>query len=165
MVCPTISGTTVDRRDHVLITRLSPRRFISTTFSIRWSSTNGPFLIDLGISYRHPLLLPRRRTMSLSDGLGLRVRPSFFPHGLTGWRPPLDLPSPPPNGWSTGFMATPRTEGRFPRHRFLPALPHDTSSRSGLPTSPTVARQRASTSRISPEGMRTVAEPASLARS
>src|SRR5712691_1429795 len=163
MVCPTISGTTVDRRDHVLITRLSPRRFISTTFSIRWSSTNGPFLIDLGISYRHPLLLPRRRTMSLSDGLGLRVRPSFLPHGLTGWRPPLDLPSPPPRGWSTGFMATPRTEGRFPSQRLRPAFPHDTSSCSGFPTTPTVARQWASTILISPEGMRSVANPPSFA--
>src|SRR5205807_7705611 len=154
MVCPTISGTTVERRDHVRITRLSPRRFISTTFSIRWSSTNGPFLIDLGISYplrlprpsyprrlprpsyprrlprpsyprrlprpSYPRRLPRRRTMSLSEAFGLRVRPSFLPHGLVGWRPPLDLPSPPPSGWSTGFMATPRTLGRTPRQRFRP---------------------------------------------
>src|SRR5438093_10764276 len=50
MVCPTISGTMVERRDHVLITRLSPRRFISTTLFIRWSSTNGPFFTERGIS-------------------------------------------------------------------------------------------------------------------
>src|SRR6185503_17120503 len=49
MVCPTISGTMVERRDHVLITRLSPRRFISTTLFIRWSSTNGPFFTERGI--------------------------------------------------------------------------------------------------------------------
>src|SRR2546428_33314 len=103
--------------------------------------------------------------MSLSDGLGLRVRPSGFPHGLVGWRPPLDFPSPPPNGWSTGFMATPRTLGRFPRHRLRPAFPQDTSSCSGFPTSPTVARHFASTNRISPEGSRRVANPASLASS
>ena len=51
----------------------------------------------------------RRRMMSFWDGLFLsRVRPSGWPHGETGWRPPDDLPSPPPSGWSTGFMATPR---------------------------------------------------------
>src|SRR5438552_17156139 len=103
--------------------------------------------------------------MSLSDGLGLRVRPSFLPHGLVGWRPPLDLPSPPPSGWSTGFMATPRTDGRLPSQRLRPAFPQDTSSCSAFPTSPTVARHWASTSLISPEGMRSVAKPPSLARS
>src|SRR5262249_12069171 len=59
------------------------------------------------------LSLPRRRprTISLSDSLCLRrVRlPSVgTPHGVTGCRPPLDLPSPPPCGWSTGFIAEPR---------------------------------------------------------
>src|SRR6266542_47326 len=103
--------------------------------------------------------------MSLSEALGLRVRPSFLPHGLVGWRPPLDFPSPPPSGWSTGFMATPRTDGRFPRHLLRPAFPQVTSSCSGFPTSPTLARQRASTSRISPDGSRRVAKPPSLARS
>src|SRR6266571_7385464 len=79
MVCPTISGTTVERRDQVRMTRLSPRRFMSTTLFIRWSSTKGPFLIERGMC-AYPLPFPRRRTMSLSDGLGLRVRPSFLPH-------------------------------------------------------------------------------------
>ena len=32
------------------MTFLSPRLFISTTLTIRWSSTNGPFLMDLGMS-------------------------------------------------------------------------------------------------------------------
>ena len=54
---------------------------------------------------------------------GWRVRPSFWPHGVTGWRPPEVLPSPPPCGWSTGFMATPRTVGRMPFQRMRPALP------------------------------------------
>jgi hypothetical protein len=35
--------------------------------------------------------------------------PSGLPHGDTGGRPPDVLPSPPPRGWSTGFIATPRT--------------------------------------------------------
>ena len=45
--------------------------------------------------------------MSLSDGLDrARVRPSGWPHGDTGWRPPEDLPSPPPRGWSTNEKGT-----------------------------------------------------------
>ena len=47
MVCPTISGTTVERRDQVLMTFLSPLRFITSTFSSRGTSTNGPFFSDL----------------------------------------------------------------------------------------------------------------------
>src|SRR5581483_8890024 len=43
----TISGTTVDRRDQVLITFFSFARFITSTFSRRCVSTNGPFLSDL----------------------------------------------------------------------------------------------------------------------
>ena len=50
IVCPTISGTIVDRRDQVRMTRFSPRRFISRTLAIRWSSTNGPFFTDRGIA-------------------------------------------------------------------------------------------------------------------
>src|SRR5205823_1428446 len=72
--------------------------------------------------------LPRRlaRTINLSDSLCLRrVRLPRVgtPHGVTGWRPPFDLPSPPPCGWSTGFIAEPRTDGRLPRQRLRPALP------------------------------------------
>src|SRR5207342_3020794 len=51
MVCPTISGTTVDRRDQVLMTFLSPPRFITSTFSSSGTSTNGPFFSDLDISF------------------------------------------------------------------------------------------------------------------
>src|SRR5678815_3292488 len=43
MVCPTISGITVDRRDHVLTTFFSLARFIDSTFSSNAVSTNGPF--------------------------------------------------------------------------------------------------------------------------
>ena len=50
IVCPSISGTIVERRDQVYTTFLSPRLFISTTLIIRWSSTNAPFLMDLGMS-------------------------------------------------------------------------------------------------------------------
>src|ERR687889_2305385 len=111
------------------------------------------------------LLVRRRRTIRASLALRLRVRPSGLPFGFTGWRPPEVLPSPPPCGWSTGFMATPRTVGRLPFQRMRPALPQLMLDCSALPTSPTVARQRTSTNRISPDGMRRVAREPSLATS
>src|SRR5512133_1957258 len=116
---------------------------------------------------RHqPRPFPRRRTINLSDGLPfLRVRPSGLPHGDVGWRPPELLPSPPPSGWSTGFIATPRTDGRLPFQRLRPALPSCTSSCSALPTSPTAALHATSIMRISPLGSRTVANRPSLATS
>src|SRR5256884_59867 len=46
MVCPTISGTIVDRLDHVRITRFSRDLFSAPTLSIRCPSTNGPFWTD-----------------------------------------------------------------------------------------------------------------------
>src|SRR5918996_3554856 len=114
---------------------------------------------------RHqPRPFPRRRMICAFDAFFFfLVRPSFFPHGDVGWRPPDDLPSPPPCGWSTGFIATPRTDGRLPFQRIRPALPQLMLDCSELPTSPTVARQRRSTIRISPEGIRSVAYLPSLA--
>src|SRR5262249_58618419 len=47
------------------------------------------------------------------------------PHGETGGWPAAVRPSPPPCGWSIGFIATPRTVGRTPRQRTRPALPID----------------------------------------
>ena len=86
------------------------------------------------LSYRREPRVRRRRTMSCWDGLFLsRVRPSGWPQGDTGWRPPEVLPSPPPWGWSTGFMATPRVWGRTPFQRLRPALPILMSSCSELP--------------------------------
>src|SRR5438105_12392815 len=111
------------------------------------------------------LLVRRRRTIIASLAFRLRVRPSGLPLGFTGWRPPEVLPSPPPCGWSTGFMATPRTVGRLPFQRIRPALPQLMLACSALPTSPTVARQRTSTLRISPEGIRSWAYGPSLATS
>ncbi len=60
-------------------------------------------------------------------------------------------------------MATPRTLGRLPSQRLLPALPTESSSCSELPTSPTVARQRPCTRRISVERSRRVTYSPSLA--
>src|SRR3954453_5508693 len=103
--------------------------------------------------------------MSLVDAFfGCRVfLPSTLPHGLVGGRPPELLPSPPPSGWSTGFIATPRTLGRLPSQRLLPALPTESSSSSALPPSPIVARPRPCPSRISLERRRSVTSSPSLA--
>src|SRR5215208_1847917 len=94
--------------------------------------------------------------MNLSVRLLLRVLyPRVgWPQGVTGFLPPEVLPSPPPCGWSTGFIATPRTFGRKPFQRDRPALPSETFSCSMLPTWPTVALQTKGTRRTSPEGMR-----------
>src|SRR4029078_12966487 len=107
----------------------------------------------------------RRRTMNVSVRLLLQVfRPFVFhPHGDDGWRPPEVLPSPPPIGWSTGFIDTPRLCGRQPIQRLRPALPHWMLPCSELPTAPIVARQSMWTRRISPDGMRRVAQSPSLA--
>src|SRR5215469_6672245 len=49
MVRPTKSGVIVERRDQVLIGRLSEVARAASTFDCRWWSTNGPFLIERGI--------------------------------------------------------------------------------------------------------------------
>src|SRR5512133_40551 len=118
----------------------------------------------------HLFSLPRRRprTIRRLDSLCLRrVRlPSVgTPHGVTGWRPPFDLPSPPPCGWSTGFIAEPRTVGRTPFQRLRPALPPVTFSWSTFPTCPIVARQTSGTRRSSPDGSRSTPWPSSFATS
>src|SRR5205085_6574923 len=144
----------------VRIICFEPASFIVSIFWSRRSSTNGPFLELRLMPYLFSLPRLRLRTISLSDSLCFeRVRlPSVgTPHGVTGWRPPFDLPSPPPCGWSTGFIAEPRTAGRLPSQRLRPALPIVTLPCSTLPTWPTVARQVRSTRRISPDGRRSVA--------
>src|SRR6476660_5701252 len=44
-----MSGTIVDRRDHVFTTFFSLRVFSPSTFSRRWPSTNGPFFSERSI--------------------------------------------------------------------------------------------------------------------
>ena len=63
----------------------------------------------------------------------------FQPQGEVGCRPPDVFPSPPPIGWSTGFIATPRTWGLKPIQRLRPAFPIEMFSCSRLPTWPIVA--------------------------
>src|SRR5687767_6542687 len=106
-VWPTNSGRIVQRRAQVLSTRFSPDRFMPSIFFTRLSTTYGPFLIERAIYFF------LRRTIHLLVALLRRVLYPFagWPQGEHGWRPPEDLPSPPPIGWSTGFLATPRTCG------------------------------------------------------
>ena len=164
MVCPTISGTTVERRDQVLMTRLSPRRFISTTFDHQ-VVVDERTLLDRTSAWLAPPLPAAANDLacptpcsSCASGL-----PSC-PTGCVGWRPPLDLPSPPPSGWSTGFMATPRTLGRLPQPAVAAGLAERDRARARrCRPRPTVALAgRPSTRRISPEGRRSVAVRALL---
>src|SRR5215469_5069029 len=138
IVWPTNSGRMVERRDQVRTTFFSFAALSTASLASRCVSVNGPFFTDLPIDYLFLLFLV---TIHLSVRLLLRVlKPRVgWPHGVTGWRPPDVLPSPPPCGWSTGFIATPRTLGRLPSHRDLPALPNDTFDCSIFPTWPIVA--------------------------
>src|SRR5436305_10360776 len=85
----------------------------------------------------------RLEMMNLVVDLFLRVFLPLvgLPHGVTGWRPPEVRPSPPPWGWSTGFLATPRVSGRLPIQRVRPALANVWLALSGFDTAPTVAMQ------------------------
>src|SRR5579864_497829 len=96
-VWPINSGRMVERRDHVRTTFFSFLSFMPDTFFIRWSSTNGPLLSERPIAY---LFFAFRVTIHLLVRLLLRVlKPRVgWPQGVTGWRPPLVLPSPPPWG-------------------------------------------------------------------
>src|SRR5262245_26107012 len=110
IVCPTISGMTVERRDQVLMTFLSPPRFMTSIFSTSGMSTNGPFFSDLdilvpasaaGLKTRPTAAyFERLWTMKRSVRFVLRVLYPLVgtPHGDTGCRPPEVLPSPPPSG-------------------------------------------------------------------
>src|ERR1039458_1262251 len=109
-VWPTNSGRMVERRDQVRTTFFSLAAVSTASFASRCVSVNGPFLTDLPISY---LFLVLRVTIHLLVRLLLRVlKPRVgWPQGVTGWRPPEVLPSPPPCGWSTGVIATARLRG------------------------------------------------------
>src|SRR5512136_234648 len=117
-VWPTNSGRMVDLRDHVFRIFLSPDVFMASIFLLRLASTKGPFLTDLGTAPSVYLLLVLLEIISLVVFLFFLVlTPSGSPHGEQPGRPPEDFPSPPPSGWSTGFMTTPRTRGRLPIQR------------------------------------------------
>src|SRR5262245_34131589 len=51
IVCPTISGRIVERRDHVRIARFSALFSIARNLSSRCPSTNGPFVTERPIAH------------------------------------------------------------------------------------------------------------------
>ena len=51
IVCETICGKMVERRDQVLITALLPLAFIASTFFSKLASANGPFFNERAIIY------------------------------------------------------------------------------------------------------------------
>ncbi|KAB2024961.1 hypothetical protein ES319_D06G120800v1, partial [Gossypium barbadense] len=67
------------------------------------------------------------------------------------------LPSPPPWGWSTGFITTPLTTGRLPSQHLDPALPKLFWFTPTFPTCLTIAEQFLDIKRTSPKA------PAALA--
>src|SRR4030095_5844615 len=131
------------RRDQVLIGARAPLSWASSAFFSRCRSKNGPFQTERAMAGYLFFFAWRERMISLSVCLLLRVRAPLvgWPHGVTGWRPPEVRPSPPPCGWSTGFLATPRVSGLTPIHRVRPALASVWLPLSGFDTAPTVAMQ------------------------
>src|SRR3989344_2533658 len=78
--------------------------------------------------------------------------PVTLPHLVFGFLVPRGcLPSPPPYGWSTGFMTVPRTVGLMPKWRERPALPIVIKLCSAFETCPSEAKPSHETLRISPE--------------
>src|SRR5687767_13749418 len=88
MVRPTNSGTMVERRDQVLIGRLSLLLRALSTLAIRWWSTKGPFLIERAIAWL-PYFTRRSRTIITCVRLLWRVLNPLVctPHGDTGGWP------------------------------------------------------------------------------
>src|ERR1700709_2823191 len=152
----------VERRLQMLMTSWRPDARAASAFLSSEPSTNGPFQTERtmsGVPYFFRLWRLMRMNL-LVDLLERVFLPLVgLPHGVTGWRPPEVRPSPPPCGWSTGFMVTPRLCGRLPRQTVRPALPSLMLPWSGLDTAPTVAMHEPCTTRCSPELRRRIAMP------
>src|ERR1700746_2735975 len=149
----------VERRLQILIPAWRAEARAATAFFSSEASTTGPFQTERTI-VRLPYFfrLWRLRRMNLLVDLLVRVFLPLvgLPHGGTGWRRPEVRPSPPPCGWSIGFMETPRLCGRRPIQRLRPALPIEVFMWSGFDTAPIVPRQRPCTRRCSPEFRRMI---------
>src|SRR5438552_1828220 len=121
MVCPIMSGTIVERRDHVLITFFSLRVFSPSTLMRRWPSTNGPFFSERAIDslFLHspqaapwcpPHLLTQRRegpgrlrmiALDLSFAAPVRMIHGIHGHAANGGFFPVPPRAP---GFSVGFV-------------------------------------------------------------
>src|SRR3954468_4575759 len=132
-----------ERRLQILMKSRPPDARAASAFLSRDASTNGPFQTERtmsGVPYFFRLWRLRRmnRLVNLFERVFLPL--VGLPHGVTGWRPPEVRPSPPPCGWSIGFMTTPRLCGRQPSQRVRPALPIEMFMWSGFDTAPTVPK-------------------------
>src|SRR5256885_9616067 len=91
MVCPIMSGTTVDRRDHVFTTFFSLRVFSASTFSRKCPSTNGPFLSERAIAFPYSSTRRKRphcaRRIFLKPRTGPGTRCDFGQNGQTNRNP------------------------------------------------------------------------------
>src|SRR5271156_837445 len=112
MVCPTISGTTVDRLDQVRNTFFSLREFMPSTRDIRKPSTNAPFLVERAIN-----------ELSLSKTLSFR-RSRSDPRNLL---PPATLLRPPVHNKLIRPLVIPRL---IPARRLPPGRHRMPSARS-----------------------------------
>src|SRR3989338_10924768 len=100
---------------------------------------------DAYLGFLHSLILhhfrfPTRRRVTINTFeyfFGCRVfwpLPEGLPHMVFARRSPRPWrPSPPPCGWSTGFIAVPRTVGGAPFHRFAPPFRSEEDTSLQLP--------------------------------
>src|SRR5690348_10808810 len=98
------------------ITRPGAQHFLAATGVHRGDALH-QFRVDEGtLLQRATHYLTLFLTMNLSVALRWRVLlpMATLPHFVCGCPPIGALPSPPPCGWSRGFMAEPRTVGRKP---------------------------------------------------
>ena len=115
MVWPMNVGKITDARDQVLTTFFSLRLFISSM--TEEAGLDERALLD---GTGHLLYLPAYADAAADDEASGGLRPPGaiahrgLAHGVLGGMPVGDLPSPPPCGWSRGFMTTPRTSDRWP---------------------------------------------------
>src|SRR5260370_2361285 len=150
IVWPSISGTIMERRDHVLMTFLAPFSFCASTFFIRWSSTKGPFFRLRGIaecSYRfllpHTLFLPQVRLHRPAGRLCAAVRDHGLPLVLHGCLPLLLAAAArdEPLAWLVGLTGTPlplapRAHRAAPARALAPAAPQPVADRRPGGTAP-----------------------------
>src|SRR3954463_6073565 len=113
----------VERRLQILITSRRPDARATSAFLSREPSTNGAFQTERtmsGVPYFFRLwrLMRMNRLVDLFERVFLPL--VGLPPGFTGGGPPGVRPSPPPCGWSMGFMTTPRLGGRQPSQRVRP---------------------------------------------
>src|SRR5258706_14208106 len=120
MVRPTKSGRTVERRDQVLIGRLSLAACAVSTFFMRCPSTNGPFLIERAMVVPYAFLWRLRPIITWGRLLGRGFFPfAGWPPGETRWGVAR---VPAARGGAARVLVPPRPVGGGAPPRVAPAL-------------------------------------------